>query len=271
MGTNQVTAQSTELLTMMQHLCRFQQSALSSTVELEVTIIPERGARRLDLTRQSDRGDVSQLCQFVGGEGGTGKWRIIEALVALLGEKGISNQLLITATSGTAVARINGITIHSACGFTKDQGVGANMAKELDGVRLLTQADRFVHGQSRMDWQEKDVLVIDEVSMLGARTLHAVSEQLCWLRRSHSARCRAAAPARQGACAMEEVHDSRHAGRANARRRRSGAIEASEAGPIGRVGRHGSGPPQLEMLPGRQADPLGDGHHRGDTAEQEPM
>ncbi|RSL40464.1 hypothetical protein CEP54_016110 [Fusarium duplospermum] len=35
-----------------------------------------------------------------------------------------------------------------------------------------------------MDWQEKDVLVIDEVRMLGARTLHAVNEQLCRLRGS---------------------------------------------------------------------------------------
>ncbi|KAJ6436948.1 retrovirus polyprotein [Purpureocillium lavendulum] len=44
--------------------------------------------------------------------------------------------------------------------------------------------ERFVNGQARMDWQEKDVLVIDEVSMLGARTLHAVNEQLCRLRGS---------------------------------------------------------------------------------------
>ncbi|KAG6989246.1 ATP-dependent DNA helicase PIF1 [Fusarium oxysporum f. sp. conglutinans] len=46
------------------------------------------------------------------------------------------------------------------------------------------KAERFIHGPSRMDWQEKDVLVIDEVSMLGARTLHAVNEQLCRLRGS---------------------------------------------------------------------------------------
>ncbi|XP_044717300.1 ATP-dependent DNA helicase PIF1 [Hirsutella rhossiliensis] len=70
--------------------------------------------RHLDSMRQGDGGDVSQLCQFVGGEGGTGKSRVIEAL-----------------------------------------------------------AERFVNGQSRMDWQDKDMLVIDEVSMLGARTLHA--------------------------------------------------------------------------------------------------
>jgi hypothetical protein len=33
-----------------------------------------------------------------------------------------------------------------------------------------------------MDWQEKEMLVIDEISMLGARTLYAVNERLCVLR-----------------------------------------------------------------------------------------
>ncbi|OAQ57976.1 ATP-dependent DNA helicase PIF1 [Purpureocillium lilacinum] len=140
--------------------------------------------RHLDSMREMGRGDVSQLCQFVGGEGGAGKSRVIEALVELFAARGISSRLLITATSGTAAARVNGITIHSACGFTKDQGPGTNTAKDFDGVRLSKQAGRFIHGQSRMDWQEKDVLVIDEVSMLGARTLYAVNEQLCRLRGS---------------------------------------------------------------------------------------
>ncbi|KAG7418719.1 ATP-dependent DNA helicase PIF1 [Fusarium oxysporum f. sp. raphani] len=143
--------------------------------------------RQLDLIHRGEKrekSDISQLCQFVGGEGGTGKSRVIEALVELFASKGISNRLLITATSGTAAARINGITIHSACGFSKDQAAGANLAKDLDGVRLPKQAERFVHGQSRMDWQDKAMLVIDEVSMLGARTLYAVNEQLCRLRGS---------------------------------------------------------------------------------------
>ncbi|EXK24151.1 hypothetical protein FOMG_19112 [Fusarium oxysporum f. sp. melonis 26406] len=126
-----------------------------------------------------EKSDISQLCQFVGGEGGTGKSRVIEALVELFASKCISDRLLITATSGTAAARINGITIHSACVFSKDQAAGANLAKDFDGVRLPKQAERFVHGQSRMDWQDKAMLVIDEVSMLGARTLYAVNEQLC--------------------------------------------------------------------------------------------
>ncbi|KAJ6437985.1 hypothetical protein O9K51_09407 [Purpureocillium lavendulum] len=140
--------------------------------------------RQLDSIHRGERGDVGQLCQFVGGEGGTGKSRVIEALVELFARKGLSNRLLITATSGTAAARVNGITIHSACGFTKDTTGGANAAKGIDGVRLPKQSERFVQGQSRMDWQDKNVLVIDEVSMLGARTLYAVNEQLCRLRGS---------------------------------------------------------------------------------------
>ncbi|KAM4056479.1 PIF1-like helicase [Hirsutella rhossiliensis] len=92
--------------------------------------------RHLDSMRERDGGDVSQLCQFVGGEGGTGKSRVIEALVGLFAAK----------------------------------GPGENTARNVDG--------------SRMDWRDKDVLVIDEVSMLGARTLHAVNERLCQLRGS---------------------------------------------------------------------------------------
>ncbi|XP_044717280.1 PIF1-like helicase domain-containing protein [Hirsutella rhossiliensis] len=144
--------------------------------------------RQLDRIRQGDEagGDGSaQLCLFIGGEGGTGKSRVIEALVELLARRDLSSRLLVTATSGTAAARINGITLHSACGLTVGQGGQAGGAtRDVDGVRLPGQGERFVDGRSRMDWQEKEVLVIDEVSMLGARTLHAANEQLCRLRGS---------------------------------------------------------------------------------------
>ncbi|XP_044714738.1 PIF1-like helicase domain-containing protein [Hirsutella rhossiliensis] len=144
--------------------------------------------RQLDRIRQGDDagGDGGgQLCLLIGGEGGTGKSRVIEALVELLARRDLSSRLLVTATSGTAAARINGITLHSACGLTVGQGGQAGGAtRDVDGVRLPGQGERFVDGRSRMDWQEKEVLVIDEVSMLGARTLHAANEQLCRLRGS---------------------------------------------------------------------------------------
>ncbi|XP_044717937.1 PIF1-like helicase domain-containing protein [Hirsutella rhossiliensis] len=140
--------------------------------------------RQLDQIRQANEagGDgEGQLCLFVGGEGGTGKSRVIEALVELLARRELSSRMLVTATSGTAAARINGITLHSACGLTVGQAGGATRSWT---VRLPGAGERFVDGRSRMDWREKEVLVIDEVSMLGARTLHAANEQLRRLRGS---------------------------------------------------------------------------------------
>ncbi|KAM4067941.1 PIF1-like helicase [Hirsutella rhossiliensis] len=160
-GAGQVTARSAELLAMTQQLCRFQQSALSSAAELDATVVAgEAGPRRvilagrpspgelprqeqsialliicrqLDQARQGgdagDSGDAGQLCLFVGGEGGTGKSRVIEALVELFAQRDLSSQLLITATSGTAAARINGITLHSACGLLVGQGGQAGSAR----------------------------------------------------------------------------------------------------------------------------------------------
>ncbi|KAL3953836.1 hypothetical protein ACCO45_011792 [Purpureocillium lilacinum] len=129
---------------------------------------------------------LGTLCQFVGGEGGTGKSHVIAVLMGPFAARGTSNRLLMTATSGMAAARTSGITIRSAYGFTKDHGSSrTNASKDVGRLSLPNQAEqRFVNGQTRVDWQEKDVLVIDEVSILGARTLHAVIEQLCRLRGS---------------------------------------------------------------------------------------
>ncbi|KAM4060491.1 ATP-dependent DNA helicase PIF1 [Hirsutella rhossiliensis] len=251
-GPNQITAGSPELTAMMQELSRFQQSALSSSSEVQATILPERGPRRINIPgghspeppyrrkgeekmirgiqslstapvtgrRAAVRGvltgfgddDVqmtaAELEEGVAGASAGMEIRFgastsfLEAGKALAARLTLNKKQAIAfliicrqldlirrgrkATyASCATARINGITIHSACGFSKDLAAAANAAKDLDGVRLPKQAERFVDGQSRMDWQEKDVLVIDEVSMLGARTLHAVNEQLCRLRGSH--------------------------------------------------------------------------------------
>lgn len=129
---------------------------------------------------QGDESRNSQLCQFIGGEGGTGKSRIIEAIVQVFAAKGMSHRLLVTATSGAAAARINGVTIHSACRIVKDSS--RMSAKNPEGFTPSAPADLFIDGQTRMNWQEKYMLIIDEVSMLGARTLYLVNQQLQKLR-----------------------------------------------------------------------------------------
>ena len=84
----------------------------------------------------------------------------------------MSHRLLVTATSGTAAANINGVTIHSACSFSKD------VPRERSREDQASSADLRISGQTKVDWQEKYLLIIDEVSMLGGRTLYAVNEHL---------------------------------------------------------------------------------------------
>ncbi|RKK66419.1 hypothetical protein BFJ69_g15414 [Fusarium oxysporum] len=139
--------------------------------------------RQLDQVRR-DEHCTSQLCLFIEGEGGTGKSRVITAIAELFARKSQSHRLLVTATSGTAAANINGITIHSACKFSKDTSTRTRRAGEPDGFAPSSSAGLRIDGQAKMDWQEKYALIIDEVSVLGARTLYAVNEQLRRLRES---------------------------------------------------------------------------------------
>jgi hypothetical protein len=132
--------------------------------------------RQLDRVRHDEEGGIPQLYQFIGGEGGTGKSRIIAAIAELFGRMRQSHRLLVTATSGTAAANINGITIHSACKFSKDTIPRGGRFADVDGFALPGRAGLRIDGQTKMDWQEKYVLIIDEVSILGARTLYAVNE-----------------------------------------------------------------------------------------------
>lgn len=132
--------------------------------------------------RRDEQG-TSQLCQFVVGEGGTGKSRVIGAVAELFASRGVSHRLLLTATSGTAAASIDRITIHSACGFSKDTTARSRRV-EPDGFAAPSSAGLRIDGQITAEWQEKWLLIIDEVSVLGSRTLYAVNERLCQLRGS---------------------------------------------------------------------------------------
>ncbi|KAG7413173.1 ATP-dependent DNA helicase PIF1 [Fusarium oxysporum f. sp. raphani] len=157
------------------------QLSRSFTLNRKQGIAVQLICRQLDHVHRDESG-TPQLCQFIGGEGGTGKSRVISSITELFASKGISHRLLVTATSGTAAANIDGITIHSACGFSKDTAPRGGRGSDVDGFAASSSASFRVDGRSTAQWQEKWLLIIDEVSMLGARTLYAVNEQLRKLR-----------------------------------------------------------------------------------------
>jgi hypothetical protein len=65
-----------------------------------------------------------QLLMGLFGEGGTGKSRIVNAICKWFEVRGMSDELLITATTGSAAVKIGGQTLHSAIGLRKDGKAG---------------------------------------------------------------------------------------------------------------------------------------------------
>jgi hypothetical protein len=70
------------------------------------------------------------------------------------------------------------------CKFSKVIIPRGGCDADVDGFVLPRRAGLRIDGQTKMDWQEKYMLIIDEASMLCPRTLYAVNEQLCILRES---------------------------------------------------------------------------------------
>ena len=112
---------------------------------------------------------AGQHLQYIGGPGGTGKSRVVDALRDVFTARGQPHQLQITGTSGSAAAQIGGTTLHSACGLD----IGRPNNKQ--------QAPIFSEAKKLM-WKQKLVLVTDEVSMLGGTTLFNANCRLQALR-----------------------------------------------------------------------------------------
>src|SRR3989344_4545155 len=109
---------------------------------------------------------------FLTGEPGSGKTHTVNSYVSYLRSFGI--EPAITASTGIAATHIGGYTIHSW------SGIGIRRFLTPYDLDRISQNKRIVSHVANAK-----VLIIDEVSMLSARTIEMV-EQVCRiLRRSH--------------------------------------------------------------------------------------
>ena len=99
------------------------------------------------------------------GEGGTGKSRLIEAIHVWFSALSRSNELVVTATTGTAAFNVKGRTLHSAVGIPVENG---------DGARVVTMSDK-----KAKEWEDRHYLIVDEVSMMDCNVITRLHTQLC--------------------------------------------------------------------------------------------
>jgi hypothetical protein len=114
-------------------------------------------------------GDTQSRCIYVGGPGGTGKSRIIRAIVTLFERIECSDKLVVTATTSIAAKIIGGSTIHSVCHLARSSHL------EDDGNR----GDRLRRLRLDNSWSNCEFLIVDEISMLGCKGLYEISMNLC--------------------------------------------------------------------------------------------
>lgn len=103
-----------------------------------------------------------QLLMYLGGPGGTGKSRVVNALREYFDMQGESRCFRLAAYTGVAARNIGGATLHA--------------------LLQLNESGRTMSNKAKRDlaamWDGVDYLFIDEVSMIGCEMLHSISNAL---------------------------------------------------------------------------------------------
>ncbi|KAI9059281.1 hypothetical protein FKP32DRAFT_1529723, partial [Trametes sanguinea] len=96
--------------------------------------------------------DSPQLLMYLGGMGGTGKSRVLLALVGFLEDREESHRFIILGPTGSSAALIGGSTYHSVLGFKP--GAESDGPITTDLLKIRGRLERV------------DLVFIDEASMI---------------------------------------------------------------------------------------------------------
>jgi hypothetical protein len=117
--------------------------------------------------------DSDNRCMYLGGPGGTGKSRVIQAITEAFTRLQCRQQLLICATTGVAANLIGGSTVDSLAKIRRRTGrykENDNVSQSMDGSEYSYVVDNT--------WMSCNFLILDEVSMLGCNKLTKISQAL---------------------------------------------------------------------------------------------
>jgi ATP-dependent DNA helicase PIF1 len=111
----------------------------------------------------------TQMVFYLGGEGGTGKSKVLLAFTKFLKSIHLRHALRITAPTGVAAGNVGGSTTSSLLKF------GA-------GGQVLPCTDEL-----RQNFKTASILFLDEVSMIGCSQLKKISKRLCGIKENKTA------------------------------------------------------------------------------------
>jgi hypothetical protein len=103
------------------------------------------------------------LRMHLGGAGGTGKSRVINALQDFFIERGQSRRFRLSSYTGVAARNISGMTLHAALMLGDHYGSAMSSKSKRDLMAM---------------WEGVDYLFVDEISMVGCAFLYEISHAL---------------------------------------------------------------------------------------------
>lgn len=158
-----------------------QESGLNYRQTIAFELISERVIKSCptlnDVSQDNDMdrsANSEPLLMYLGGEGGTGKTRVIQALMILARELSMESMFVLCAPTGAAATNIDGQTLHSVLNLPFNQGRGGTTTK----FKPSKPSKRMRY------WSSKRFLIIDEVSMIDQRGLYTIEQQVRLLRGS---------------------------------------------------------------------------------------
>lgn len=119
--------------------------------------------------------NLAQRRCYLGGEGGTGKSRVIAAIQYFFNINNMNNKLYVTATTGAAAHLINANTIDKIAKISRGKCLTTikNKSIQIENDEILTN-----HRQLQSQWLEKDFLICDEISLCGCVKLNKINVNL---------------------------------------------------------------------------------------------
>lgn len=133
----------------------------------EFTLNSEQAAAFREIALHSllpQTAEKEPIRMYLGGPGGTGKSRVLDALKAFFDRRQESRRLRVASYTGVAAANVAGVTLHSALQVSQlESASGVKSKAELDLIAM---------------WKGVDYLFIDEISMVGCKMLRDVSHNL---------------------------------------------------------------------------------------------
>jgi hypothetical protein len=106
-----------------------------------------------------------QMLMFLGGEGGTGKSKVLKALTKYMAVLKIRHRIRLGAQTGVAAGNINGSTLHSLLELIFKKKKKDGKPKEI--------SDKVCN-----EFSQVDMLFIDEISMTGCTSVQEISVKL---------------------------------------------------------------------------------------------